>query len=347
MDSSTPPDRLRPGVVFRYGALFSLGAPPLVTQFGNLVDDLPGYLSRLQDRSSRFRELNDRYNISDQLQGLVGTLPSRLGSGVLSLPGRVFGAGFKNPTPGGGHRRHRRPVLDRAVAHHRAGRRLLRRLPAARELPDRPPGAEDHGRAGGGRRADRRPGRRDRPRPGRGPDGHPGGGRLQRPAQRAPAGPRERRRRRGRGHRGRRGRRPARPRTRGQGVGTARSRLTRVSRTIACVQARGATERGAPSSRPTRSGKAPRAVRWPSSQARRASAAARSPEAMAARANEAVAGVQGSLPSQGRPGTAPPATVSRRQVVLTARPTAGSGGPNGGGPPGPAPARPPPPRGRP
>ena len=51
---------------------------------------------------------------------------------------------------------------------------------------------------------------------------------------------------------------------------------------------------------------------------------------MAARANEAVAGVQGSLPSQGWPGTAPPATVSRRQVVLTARPTAGSGGPNGG-----------------
>src|SRR5918995_337350 len=98
MDSSTPPDRLRPGVVFRYGALFSLGAPPLVTQFGNLVDDLPGYLSRLQDRSSRFRELNDRYNISDQLQGLVGTLPSRPGSGVLRLTGRVFGAVFNSLT---------------------------------------------------------------------------------------------------------------------------------------------------------------------------------------------------------------------------------------------------------
>ena len=109
MDPSTPPDRLRPGLVFRYGALFSLGAaatvvglyslytvrailvrilvglfiavsldpavrllvrrgmrrgfavtlifllafalaaaffisvtPPLVSQFGNLVDDLPG-----------------------------------------------------------------------------------------------------------------------------------------------------------------------------------------------------------------------------------------------------------------------------------------------------------------
>jgi predicted PurR-regulated permease PerM len=165
MDSSTPPDRLRPGVVFRYGALFSLGAaatiiglyalytvrailvrvlialfiavsldpavrwlakrgmrrgfavtlifllalllaaaffisvtPPLVTQFGNLVDDLPGYLSRLQDRSSPFRELNDRYNVSDQLQGLVGTLPSRLGSGVLSFTGRVFGAVFNSLT---------------------------------------------------------------------------------------------------------------------------------------------------------------------------------------------------------------------------------------------------------
>ena len=47
---------------------------------------------------------------------------------------------------------------------------------------------------------------------------------------------------------------------------------------------------------------------------------------MAARANDAVAGVQGSLPSQGRPGTAPPATVRRRQLVLTARSTAGSGG---------------------
>src|SRR5918999_2545076 len=165
MDPPTPPDRLRPGLVFRYGALFSLGAaatiiglyalytvrailvrvlvalfiavsldpavrwlarrgmrrgfavtlifllalvlataffvsviPPLVTQFGNLVDDLPGYLSRLQDRSSRFRELNDRFNISDQLQGLVCTLPSRLGSGVLGFTSRVFGAVFNSLT---------------------------------------------------------------------------------------------------------------------------------------------------------------------------------------------------------------------------------------------------------
>jgi predicted PurR-regulated permease PerM len=72
--------------------------PPLVTQGRNLVDDLPGYLGRLQDRSSQFRELNDRYNVSDQLQGLVGTLPGRLGSGLLGFTGRVFGAVFNGLT---------------------------------------------------------------------------------------------------------------------------------------------------------------------------------------------------------------------------------------------------------
>src|SRR5829696_568085 len=165
MEPSTPPDRLRPALLFRWGALFSLGAattviglyalytvrailvrilvalfvavsldpavralerrglrrgfavtlifllafalvtafllsviPPLVTQFSNLVDDLPGYLSNLQDRSSQFRQLNDRFNVSDQLQGLVGTLPGRLGSGVLGFTSRVFGAVFNSLT---------------------------------------------------------------------------------------------------------------------------------------------------------------------------------------------------------------------------------------------------------
>src|SRR5215217_1050469 len=165
MEPSTPPDRLRPGVLFRWGALFSLGAastvvglyalytvrailvrilvalfisvsldpavralerrgmrrgfavtlifllvfglaaafllsiiPPLVTQFSNLVDDLPGYLTRLQERSSQFRQLNDRFNVSDQLQGMVGTLPGRLGTGLLGFTGRVFGAVFNSLT---------------------------------------------------------------------------------------------------------------------------------------------------------------------------------------------------------------------------------------------------------
>ena len=165
MVPSTPPDRLQPAHLFRWGALFSLGAattviglyavysvrailirilialfiavsldpavrllarrgmrrgvavtlifllaaalaagflisviPPLVTQGRNLADDLPGYLTRLQGRSAQFRELNDRYNISDQLQGLVGTLPGRLGTGLLGFTGRVFGAVFNTLT---------------------------------------------------------------------------------------------------------------------------------------------------------------------------------------------------------------------------------------------------------
>jgi predicted PurR-regulated permease PerM len=165
MVPSTPPDRLKPAHLFRWGALFSLGAastviglyalytvrailirilialfiavsldpavrllarrglrrgvavtlifllaialvagflisviPPLVDQFRNLVDDLPGYLARLQARSARFRELNDRFNVSDQLQGLVGTLPSRLGTGLLGFTSRVFGAVFNGLT---------------------------------------------------------------------------------------------------------------------------------------------------------------------------------------------------------------------------------------------------------
>jgi predicted PurR-regulated permease PerM len=165
MVPSTPPDRLQPAHLFRWGALFSLGVattmiglyalytlrailvrilialfiavsldpavrllarhgmrrgvavtlifllaaalaagflisviPPLVTQGRNLIDDLPDYLTRLQSRSSQFRQLNDRYNISDQLQGLVGTLPGRLGTGLLGFTGRVFGAVFNTLT---------------------------------------------------------------------------------------------------------------------------------------------------------------------------------------------------------------------------------------------------------
>src|SRR4029453_17884013 len=138
MEPSTPPDRLRPGLLFRWGALFSLGAattviglyalytvrailirilialfiaisldpavrwltrrgmrrgvavtlifllafllfapflisviPPLVSQGRNLADDLPDYLTRVQRQSSQYRELNARYNISDQLQGVA------------------------------------------------------------------------------------------------------------------------------------------------------------------------------------------------------------------------------------------------------------------------------------
>jgi predicted PurR-regulated permease PerM len=86
-------------LAFALAAAFLISViPPLVTQGRNLADDLPDYLGRLQDRSSQFRQLNDRYNVTDQLQGLATTLPSRLGTGLLGFTGRVFGAVFNGLT---------------------------------------------------------------------------------------------------------------------------------------------------------------------------------------------------------------------------------------------------------
>jgi predicted PurR-regulated permease PerM len=68
--------------------------PAMVSQFRGLVQDLPGYLTQLQDRSSRFRELSDRFNLTKQIQSIISTAPSRLGSGLFGFTGRVFGALF-------------------------------------------------------------------------------------------------------------------------------------------------------------------------------------------------------------------------------------------------------------
>ncbi|HEV8167058.1 MAG TPA: AI-2E family transporter, partial [Actinomycetota bacterium] len=72
--------------------------PQLVNQGRQLIDDLPGYLAELQARSAQFRGLNDRFNLTGQLQGIVGSVPSRIGSGVLGFTGRLFGAVFSTLT---------------------------------------------------------------------------------------------------------------------------------------------------------------------------------------------------------------------------------------------------------
>jgi predicted PurR-regulated permease PerM len=72
--------------------------PAMVSQFRGLVDDLPGYLTQLQDRSSRFRELSDRYNLTNQIQSIISSAPSKLGSGLFGLTGRIFGALFSTLT---------------------------------------------------------------------------------------------------------------------------------------------------------------------------------------------------------------------------------------------------------
>jgi predicted PurR-regulated permease PerM len=86
-------------VVFGLLLAFVISVTPrLVTQGRELIDDLPGYVDDLQARSARFRDLNDRFNLSSQLQGIIGSVPGRIGSGVLGFTGRLFGALFSTLT---------------------------------------------------------------------------------------------------------------------------------------------------------------------------------------------------------------------------------------------------------
>jgi predicted PurR-regulated permease PerM len=83
--------------VVAFGALFAFlisVIPSLVDQGRELITDLPGYLTDLQARSGQFRDLNDRFNLTSQLEGMIGSLPSRIGTGVLGFTGRLFGALF-------------------------------------------------------------------------------------------------------------------------------------------------------------------------------------------------------------------------------------------------------------
>lgn len=72
--------------------------PAMVHQFQVLVHDFPDYLAALQDRSAHFRQLSDRFNVTSQIEGLLASLPGRLGSGLLGLTGQLFGALFSTLT---------------------------------------------------------------------------------------------------------------------------------------------------------------------------------------------------------------------------------------------------------
>jgi predicted PurR-regulated permease PerM len=72
--------------------------PQLVSEFRGLLDDLPGYVTRLQARSAQFRDLNSRFHLTDQLQSLARTLPAKVGTGLLGFTGLLFGAVFSTLT---------------------------------------------------------------------------------------------------------------------------------------------------------------------------------------------------------------------------------------------------------
>ena len=72
--------------------------PALVSQFQSLVHDFPGYVASLSDRSSRFRQLTDRFHLTTKVQALISDLPGRLGGGALGLTRRLFSALFDTLT---------------------------------------------------------------------------------------------------------------------------------------------------------------------------------------------------------------------------------------------------------
>jgi predicted PurR-regulated permease PerM len=69
--------------------LAALLVPPIVEQLNNLINNLPAYVSDLQDliqRNDTLRELERDYNITAELQKQASTLPGRVGdaAGILS-----------------------------------------------------------------------------------------------------------------------------------------------------------------------------------------------------------------------------------------------------------------------
>jgi predicted PurR-regulated permease PerM len=72
--------------------------PAMVHQFESLTRDFPGYLARLQARSARFADLSDRFHLTSKVQDLLGSLPGRLGTGLLGFTRALFGALFSTLT---------------------------------------------------------------------------------------------------------------------------------------------------------------------------------------------------------------------------------------------------------
>ncbi|MGH2555848.1 MAG: AI-2E family transporter, partial [Actinomycetota bacterium] len=69
-------------------ALFSmLVVPPVVRGARQLASDVPGYVERLQNQNTWFRDLAEKYDLSTKLRSLTDRLPSLASSSL----GRIFG----------------------------------------------------------------------------------------------------------------------------------------------------------------------------------------------------------------------------------------------------------------
>jgi predicted PurR-regulated permease PerM len=63
-----------------------------VGQAGRLTKDLPGYVEQLPERFRTYRELSDRFNLTDRLRDLVASLPGQIGASTLGFVRQFLGA---------------------------------------------------------------------------------------------------------------------------------------------------------------------------------------------------------------------------------------------------------------
>ncbi|HTJ35595.1 MAG TPA: AI-2E family transporter [Dactylosporangium sp.] len=79
------------GLAILAGFIWSL-APPLIGQAGQLLNNVPHYLQELPERSRAYREIADRYGLTERLTDLAKSLPAKIGGGALGVLTGVFSA---------------------------------------------------------------------------------------------------------------------------------------------------------------------------------------------------------------------------------------------------------------
>jgi predicted PurR-regulated permease PerM len=73
-------------------AFFWSITPPLVRQATELASNVPDYLRELQERSKTYRELADKYGLTQKLTEYAAALPGKIGSDALGFVRRFLGA---------------------------------------------------------------------------------------------------------------------------------------------------------------------------------------------------------------------------------------------------------------
>jgi predicted PurR-regulated permease PerM len=78
-------------IAIMVGFIWSL-VPPLVGQAGQLLDNVPNYLQELPERSRTYREIADRYGLTERLTDFAKTVPGKVGGGALGVLTGIFSA---------------------------------------------------------------------------------------------------------------------------------------------------------------------------------------------------------------------------------------------------------------